>query len=84
MVVTRTITDGRTDDRTMAAGSSVTWTHYSVRYKVTSRINRRVCADALTRSLPPSHPLPSPPLSCLVRTQAAVADARKKKKKLNY
>jgi hypothetical protein len=34
-VVTRTITDGRTDDRTMAAGSSVTWTHYSVRYKVT-------------------------------------------------
>jgi hypothetical protein len=26
---------GRTDGRTMAAGSSVTWRHYSVRYEVT-------------------------------------------------
>jgi hypothetical protein len=30
-VVTRTMTDGRT----MAVGSSVTWTHCSVRYEVT-------------------------------------------------
>jgi hypothetical protein len=37
-VVTRTIEDGRT----MAAGSSMTWTHCSVRYKVTSGVNRRV------------------------------------------
>jgi hypothetical protein len=38
-VVMRTITDGRmdrrTDDRTMAAGLPVTWTHCSVRYEVT-------------------------------------------------
>jgi hypothetical protein len=38
-VVTRTITDGRTDGRmdgrTMAAGASVTWTHYSVLFEVT-------------------------------------------------
>jgi hypothetical protein len=34
-VVTRTITDGRTDGWTMAARSSVTWTHCSVRYEVT-------------------------------------------------
>jgi hypothetical protein len=35
MVVTRTFSDGRTDDRTMAAGASVTWTHYSVLFEVT-------------------------------------------------
>jgi hypothetical protein len=28
-------TDGRTDDRTMAAGASVTWTHYSILFEVT-------------------------------------------------
>jgi hypothetical protein len=33
----------------MAAGSSVTWTHYSVHHKVTSGINRRVRADAPLR-----------------------------------
>jgi hypothetical protein len=84
-VVTWMIEDGRMDDRTMAVGSSVTWTHCSDRYKVTSRINRRVSADAgvhpggHTHSLPPSPPLPSPPLpsppsipTCLVRTQSAV------------
>jgi hypothetical protein len=35
MVVTRTFSDGRTDDRTMAAGASVTWTHCSVLFEVT-------------------------------------------------
>jgi hypothetical protein len=34
-VVTRTFSDGRTDDRTMAAGASVTWTHCSVLFEVT-------------------------------------------------
>jgi hypothetical protein len=34
-VVTRTITDGRMDGRTMAAGASVTWTHCSVLIEVT-------------------------------------------------
>jgi hypothetical protein len=29
----------------MAAGSSVTWIHCSVRYKATSSVNRRVRAD---------------------------------------
>jgi hypothetical protein len=39
--VTRTFSDGRTDDWTMAAGASVTWTHcsvlfeaYIIRYKI--------------------------------------------------
>jgi hypothetical protein len=27
--------NGRTDDRTMAAGPPVTWTHCSIRYEVT-------------------------------------------------
>jgi hypothetical protein len=36
-IVTQTIADGRTDARTMAAGSFVTWTHCSVRYEVTWR-----------------------------------------------
>jgi hypothetical protein len=35
-VVTRTFSDGRTDDRTMAVGASVTWTHCSVLFEVTS------------------------------------------------
>jgi hypothetical protein len=34
-VVMWTITDGRTDGRTMAVGASVTWTHCSVCYEVT-------------------------------------------------
>jgi hypothetical protein len=34
-IVTRTIMDEWTDDRTMATGSSVTWTHCNVRYEVT-------------------------------------------------
>jgi hypothetical protein len=34
-VVTRMITDRRTDGRTMAVGASVTWMHCSVRYEVT-------------------------------------------------
>jgi hypothetical protein len=33
--VTRTFSDGRTDDRTMAVGASVTWTHCSVLFEVT-------------------------------------------------
>jgi hypothetical protein len=44
-VVTRMIEDGRTNGWTMAAGSYVTWTHYSIRYKVVSGVNRRVRAD---------------------------------------
>jgi hypothetical protein len=35
MVVTRTFSDRRTDDQTMAAGASVTWTHCSVLFEVT-------------------------------------------------
>jgi hypothetical protein len=35
IVVTRTFSDGRTDDRTMAAGASVTWTHCSILFEVT-------------------------------------------------
>jgi hypothetical protein len=34
-VVTRTYSDGRTDDRTMAVGAFVTWTHCSVLFEVT-------------------------------------------------
>jgi hypothetical protein len=51
-VVTWMDKDGRmrTRMRTMAAGSYVTSTHYSVRYKVTLGINRRVRADASVRS----------------------------------
>jgi hypothetical protein len=30
----------------MAARSSVTWTHYSVRYKITTGVNRHVRANA--------------------------------------
>jgi hypothetical protein len=54
-VVTRMITDGRTDGRTMAAGASVTWTHCSVLFEVTwgktlasTRTHPSVCADAKT------------------------------------
>jgi hypothetical protein len=46
MVVTRTFSDGRMDNRTMAAGSSVTWMHCSVRFEVTWGKTRRVRADA--------------------------------------
>jgi hypothetical protein len=65
----------------MAAWASVTWTHYSVLFEVTSGKTVRIradtsasaCSDELT--LPPS---PLPPL----RTQSVVrADARKKKTK---
>jgi hypothetical protein len=63
MVVTRTFSDGRTDDRTMAAGASVTWMHCSVLFEVTwgktrlvradawscPRGHERVCADATMR-----------------------------------
>jgi hypothetical protein len=38
-------TDGRTDDRTMAAGASVTWTHCSVFFEVTWGKTRCVRAD---------------------------------------
>jgi hypothetical protein len=48
-VVTQTIEAGQTDGRTMAVGLSVTWTHYSVRYKVISGINRCVHVDAPLR-----------------------------------
>jgi hypothetical protein len=44
----------------MAVGPSVTWTHYSVRYKVTLGINRRVRMDTSyirADELPPA-PLP--------------------------
>jgi hypothetical protein len=44
-VVTRTITDGRT----MAAGSSETWMHYSVRYEVTWGKKARIRADSPLR-----------------------------------
>jgi hypothetical protein len=54
-VVTRTITDGRTDGRTMAAGSFVTWMHCSVRYEVTwvkhCHPHRRAHASARTGSI---------------------------------
>jgi hypothetical protein len=38
----------------MATGSSVTCTHYSVRYKITLRVNWGVRANALKRSCGPS------------------------------
>jgi hypothetical protein len=53
MVVTRTFSnglmDGRTDDRTMAAGAFVTWTHCSVLFEVTWDKTRCVHADATMR-----------------------------------
>jgi hypothetical protein len=42
-------TDGRTDNQTMAAGASVTWTHCSVIFEVTSGKTRCVHADATMR-----------------------------------
>ena len=39
-------TDGRIEGQMMAAGSFVTWTHYSVRYKVTLGVNRRIRVGA--------------------------------------
>jgi hypothetical protein len=41
----RTITDGQTDTQMMAAGSFVTWTHYSVRYEVIWDKKAHVHAD---------------------------------------
>jgi hypothetical protein len=79
-----TIENGQMDGPTMAAGSSMTWTHCSVRYKVTSGVNRHIRVDATkhprtlpvradaTCSSPPSHPSRSP---ARVRV-----DARKKLK----
>jgi hypothetical protein len=73
--ITRTIegeqTTRRTDDRTMAIGLSVTWTHCSARYKVTSEINRRIRVDVPLRPRgrkrasvrTSSFPLPCPPPS---------------------
>jgi hypothetical protein len=57
-------TEGRTDSRTMAAGASVTWTHYSVLFEVTWGKKVRVRADigpSARTSSPPS-PLPPSPL----------------------
>jgi hypothetical protein len=68
--------DGRTNDRTMAAGASVTCTHSSVLFEVTWGKTKRVRADATMRprgrtrvraNASPSAPLslptlPSPPL----------------------
>jgi hypothetical protein len=53
MVVTRMFsdrrTDERTDDQTMAAGASVTWTHCSVLFEVTKGKTRCDRADATIR-----------------------------------
>jgi hypothetical protein len=65
-VVTRTIEEGRTNGWTMAAGSSVTWMHCSVCYKVTSGVNRRVRVDTPLRPLRPA-PSPCPPCSSYLR-----------------
>jgi hypothetical protein len=46
MVVTQTFSNGQTDDRTMAAGASVTWTHCSALFEVIWDKTRRVRADA--------------------------------------
>jgi hypothetical protein len=48
-VVTRTFSDGRTDNRTMAAGAFVTWTHCSILFEVTWGKTVHVCADAHMR-----------------------------------
>jgi hypothetical protein len=42
-------TDGWTDARTMAVGSSVTWTHCSIRYEVTWGKKARICEDTPLR-----------------------------------
>jgi hypothetical protein len=77
--------DGRTDDRTMPAGASVTWTHCSVLFGVTWGKTRCVRADAGVRpcgriSLPPlpSPPLPSPPLPSPSLPSTVRADTKKK------
>jgi hypothetical protein len=49
MVVTRTFSDRRTDDQTMAAGASVTWTHCSVLFEVTWDKTTSVRADTTMR-----------------------------------
>jgi hypothetical protein len=63
MIVTRTFSDERTDDRTMAAGASVTWMHCSNLFEVTwvkqgASVQTRPCVRA---DASPS-PLPSPSL----------------------
>jgi hypothetical protein len=66
----------RTNDRTMAAGASVTWTHWSVLFEVTWDKTRRVLAEALASA----RPQPS------IHTDMGVrANAKKNKKnKKNY
>jgi hypothetical protein len=61
-VVTRTFSDRRTDDRTMAAGASVTWTHCSVLFEVTwgktaasARTRARTCVRVDARVRPRGH-----------------------------
>jgi hypothetical protein len=70
MVVTRTFSDEWTDDRTMAAGASVTWTHCSVLFEVTWGKTRRVRADASPSPPLPPLPPPSPSLPSTVRADA--------------
>jgi hypothetical protein len=48
-VVMRTFSDGQTDNRTMAAGASVTWTHCSVLFEVTSDKTKCIRADVTMR-----------------------------------
>jgi hypothetical protein len=55
-------TDARMDARTMAVGSSVTWTHCSVRYEVTWGKKARVRVDAPSVRADEVISLPSPSL----------------------
>jgi hypothetical protein len=88
---------GRTDDRTMAAGASVTWTHCSVLFEVTWGKTRCVHADApkrphghgrprgrisLPSPLPPSPPLPLLPPSPLLAVRT-LGCVRADAKKIN-
>jgi hypothetical protein len=57
-------TDGRTDDRTMAAAASVTWTHCSVLSEVTwGKQGASACMGPRGRISLPSPPLPPLPPS---------------------
>jgi hypothetical protein len=49
MVVTRTFSNRQTDDRTMAAGASVNWTHCRVHFEVTWDKTRYVRANMTMR-----------------------------------
>jgi hypothetical protein len=96
-VVTRTISDGRTDGRRMAAGASVTWTHCSVLFEVTwdkTLASMRIwCIRADAPQRPRGHgrprrrtSLPSPPLPLslplsLPPSPAVLASVRTKKNK---